>query len=116
MDKPIKSSGIVNPENRKKPSTVGILGINLVIFLIYFMIGLSFGKLDPSSSLAGLVLYGYLIHASALLILAIARAITRLITGNRNGVSAGDFMISLFAILIIGFGACTFAFTQGFIK
>ena len=90
------------PQNPKN-ETLKVLGINLLIYGVYFALGLSI------PSLIGLVWFGYMLHSLVLLVLSIIRKAGK-------GQNAGAFAFTGLVMLFIGFGGCTAAFSNGLIK
>jgi hypothetical protein len=96
------------PVEQKPPEAPNhIIGINFLIFLAYYAVGFAAGKASPNSSLAGLVMYGYMYHFAVLVVIALVVAFTK----RRS--TAWLYLATAFMLLVIGFGACTFAFSQG---
>ena len=91
------------PKPPGKDETLKILGINIGIYLIYFFLGLAV----PSWN--GLVWSAYLLHAVILLILAIIRGIGK-------GKNAGSLGFAAIVMFIIGFGGCSIAVANNWMK
>ena len=97
-----------------KESTNPIFKANLFIFLGYYILAIASANLSSSggSGIAFPILMGgYMVHAGILILISIMRFIQGLATKTKT--NAGQYFLAALALLIIGFGACTFAFFSG---
>lgn len=92
---------------------INIFGINFIIFITYYILGVIFWSSIGEDVGGPLVAYAYMVHALILVIISIFESLRGSLSGVKT--SAGQYFLTATLILIIGFGACTFAvFNYGF--
>lgn len=98
-----------NPIQTKKK--VNVVGINFLIFICYYTFGLLLPKISGDDLGTLIIFYGYMVHAGALVLISIEEGIRGMVKKTKT--NAGQLFLSAILLLIIGFGACTVAFTTG---
>ncbi len=107
----------VVPDNQSLPSlppkkATNIYIANLLIFLGYYLLGLSFPNLRSKEwgTFGSFALGGYLVHAGVLIIISIVLGISGLI--HKTKTRALHYFLAAIILSIVGFGACFFAFAN----
>lgn len=105
---PIKSTSSIqsNTEQIQPENKLNIFGLNFIIFGVYYILGIFL----TGTIFGALVFYGYIFHAIILILISIMELIRGM--SQKIKTNAGQYFLMAILLLIVGFGACTFAFAN----
>lgn len=108
-------SPVPNPQviQNKPGKGINIVGANLLGFAGYYVLGLLLSKILGGELGMLFIFYGYMIHAAVLVIASVGEFIRGLV--QKTHTNWAEYFLSAILLLIIGFGACTVAFTSGLV-
>lgn len=85
-----------------------IVGINILIFLVYYFIGFSIYKLNGEQAIEGLMTNGNLIMNCAFLLHALTLLIVSFLPSTRVRGQTKSYLVSIFFVILFGLGGILF--------
>ena len=101
-----------NAAETKQKKRMSIFGINLLIFIGYYLFAVISSKLLKSNDFGTIyIFFGYMVHAALLILISIIEGIRGV--HQKVKTRAGQYFLTAILLLIIGFGVCTFTYNSG---